>query len=511
MAHNLKRIYKQLSCGLIFIFLTLNISALDIYEYNVSKKPQKIERILAQTEKNFSIVPSNLINKGYLETEKWYKVDLFESNNEDYIFIDNQNLGQIDFYLVKDGKILKYEYSGSERKISNREIQSSYPIFKLPNNISNEKVYIRVKSVEPHNFQLNIYSPNKTFKEIDHHQNWHLIILGILISLILLYALIFKSLGDTSLYFYLSMAIVNLGVVAHLSGFFYDVFWPEVPFLNNYSLVFYAISIYPGGLFAIHFLNLRKNAPFIVKIIYFFMIFHTITVAMVFTNKVQQALISTEIGTLLDLPFALGFATYVYIVKKEKAAIYFIFSWSVLTLGCFTNILQDFGWIVLNPFFRTHIFEICITLEMLFLAVGLSKKIEDIKNHKKQLLEENLKMVENQNQELELLVKARTFELVTQNEEIKSQQEEILALNNQLEDLVEKRTNQLIIRNKRIQEYAFSNSHKVRAPLARILGLCQLASIGEDDKNKLFELIDYSAQELDIIVREMNKILKEED
>jgi len=511
MAHNLKRIYKHLLCGLFYIFIAINVSALDIYELEKNSKPLKIEEVLSSSDNLFTSLHSNFINKGFVKNERLYKVDLNESNDEDYIFIDNQTLGEIDFYLVKNGLILKNEFSGSERKISNREIQSSYPIFKLPNNITNEKVFIRVKSVEPHNFQLNIYSPNKTFKIIDHHQNWHLIILGVLISLIILYAFIFKSLGDVSLYYYLSMAIVNLGVVAHLSGYFYDVLWPEYPLLNNYSLVFYAISIYPGGLFAIHFLNLKKNAPLIVKIIYLFMIFHTITVAMVFTNQVQQALISTEIGTLLDLPFALAFATYVYIVKKEKAALYFILSWSVLTLGCFANILQDFGWIVLNPFFRAHIFEIGITLEMLLLAIGLSKKIEDIKNHKKQLLEENLKMVETQNQRLEAEVKNRTHELITQNKEIRSQQEEILALNNQLESIVEQRTHQLLIRNKRIQEYAFSNSHRVRAPLARILGLCQLAAIGVDDKKKLFELIDVSAQELDVIVREMNRILKEED
>jgi signal transduction histidine kinase len=57
------------------------------------------------------------------------------------------------------------------------------------------------------------------------------------------------------------------------------------------------------------------------------------------------------------------------------------------------------------------------------------------------------------------------------NEAIKIQAEEIRAVNENLEELVHQRTYQLEMKNKALEEYAFINAHKLRAPVASILGL----------------------------------------
>ena len=70
------------------------------------------------------------------------------------------------------------------------------------------------------------------------------------------------------------------------------------------------------------------------------------------------------------------------------------------------------------------------------------------------------------------------------------------------------------LQNQKLIEYAFYNAHKVRGPLARILGLVYLLKreadkIGFVDNDQYLEKLSESANELDIAVREMSHYLNE--
>ncbi len=76
---------------------------------------------------------------------------------------------------------------------------------------------------------------------------------------------------------------------------------------------------------------------------------------------------------------------------------------------------------------------------------------------------------------------------------LEQQAREIAILNNHLEILVEERTLQLSRRNTQLNEYAFFNAHKLRAPIATILGLYQVLDL------------DISAEEREIIIQKLQK------
>lgn len=114
-------------------------------------------------------------------------------------------------------------------------------------------------------------------------------------------------------------------------------------------------------------------------------------------------------------------------------------------------------------------------------------------------------------------VQARNFELVeksneieTMNEELNALNEELSTINETLETTVQKRTSELETQNKQLTEYAFINSHILRAPLARILGLAHLILSTESnaiqDKDLLKGLI-HASNELDVIIRKISDIL----
>lgn len=95
------------------------------------------------------------------------------------------------------------------------------------------------------------------------------------------------------------------------------------------------------------------------------------------------------------------------------------------------------------------------------------------------------------------------------SEQNRSHNKELKIINESLEETVSKRTSELEEQNKQLREYAFINSHLLRAPLARVLGLSFLISkeaTSIKDKELISNLLS-SAEELDQIVKNISDIL----
>ncbi len=91
--------------------------------------------------------------------------------------------------------------------------------------------------------------------------------------------------------------------------------------------------------------------------------------------------------------------------------------------------------------------------------------------------------------------------------------EEVVAINENLEHIVEERTNALHHQNEQLAQYAFLNAHKIRGPLARILGSSYALEYAEDEdeRQKFIHSVTKSAQELDMVVHEMAQVLAIDD
>jgi signal transduction histidine kinase len=127
--------------------------------------------------------------------------------------------------------------------------------------------------------------------------------------------------------------------------------------------------------------------------------------------------------------------------------------------------------------------------------------------------------LEKHKNNLEVLVEARTTELGDANDELrrineilKSNNEEIKMLNENLDDLVKERSKKIEQQLRQLKNYANMNSHQVRAPLARILGLLSLLKMDQDEAYKQLHLskLCESSEELDEVIRKMNRLLETE-
>lgn len=99
-------------------------------------------------------------------------------------------------------------------------------------------------------------------------------------------------------------------------------------------------------------------------------------------------------------------------------------------------------------------------------------------------------------------IKAR-IALARSREEIRAQAEEIRSINENLESIVLKRTLELERKNKALEEYAFINAHKLRSPVASLLGLINLMSKADlnGDAQPIMQHMIKSGDTLDEVVR----------
>ncbi|GHM99018.1 hypothetical protein WSM22_05080 [Cytophagales bacterium WSM2-2] len=171
-----------------------------------------------------------------------------------------------------------------------------------------------------------------------------------------------------------------------------------------------------------------------------------------------------------------------------------------------------------------------VTLSMLvILFLGLSLRgYRNVKVKNSELNEKN-----NEVYEQHLALSTHRDEMLSLNEELQSQREEMMAqrdamaeknqeiesinqkitkVNENLEHLVALRTNTLEAQNRKLADYAFLNAHKLRAPLARIMGLANLLKMKNDPKEKVVIMTHLvnSTEELDMVVNELTGSLQRE-
>jgi signal transduction histidine kinase len=107
-------------------------------------------------------------------------------------------------------------------------------------------------------------------------------------------------------------------------------------------------------------------------------------------------------------------------------------------------------------------------------------------------------------------LKKSTEKLMEQTEQLYQQQVELNLLRNDLEKIISGKISESQYKAEILKEYSFVNSHHVRAPLARLLGLIDLIEIENQRNNSssnALNKIKTDAEELDVILRKINTVI----
>jgi signal transduction histidine kinase len=120
----------------------------------------------------------------------------------------------------------------------------------------------------------------------------------------------------------------------------------------------------------------------------------------------------------------------------------------------------------------------------------------------------------NERKRIEERVILQKEEILAKNDELKRQQNEIKQINENLEKKIKERTLILEKKNYQLQEYTYINSHLLRGPLCRILGLIYIIEnklYPEGSETEFLGHLKESADELDTMIKGLTKTLEEEN
>jgi hypothetical protein len=163
-----------------------------------------------------------------------------------------------------------------------------------------------------------------------------------------------------------------------------------------------------------------------------------------------------------------------------------------------------FAWLAMHPthYGQTDAGDIIVagvTYMVLYSVIAYSSKL--LKNR----YDDALVLLAETNRELA----NKANEITAQNEKLQQSQDKLFQLNSHLEQLVEERTNKIKDQNERLIRYAHTNAHHLRGPVARLLGLIQLAKIDNNlNYSFLFTHVEEQALELDEVVKGINQELE---
>jgi signal transduction histidine kinase len=180
-----------------------------------------------------------------------------------------------------------------------------------------------------------------------------------------------------------------------------------------------------------------------------------------------------------------------YMALLIGASLFVLWQWQFSVFIIILSVIATGIFIELNP--RININQFILNGGLLLLASGLFMIV---------LVRTRYKLTVKE-------VKTR-LALIASNEEIQAQAEEIKGINENLEMLVADRTQELEKKNKTLEEYAFINAHKLRSPVASILGLINLLRRTElnDDARNIMTHLHESTNKLDEVVSTITKTIE---
>jgi signal transduction histidine kinase len=111
-------------------------------------------------------------------------------------------------------------------------------------------------------------------------------------------------------------------------------------------------------------------------------------------------------------------------------------------------------------------------------------------------------------QQEELLLQRNTLDI--SNKELENANKQMKELNENLEKKVKERTAILQLQNEQLTQYAFMNAHKLRSPLASMLGLVNILRETSLDSEQtiLMNHLAKSGEQLDNVVKAINHALE---
>jgi len=502
------------------------------------------EQLLTQHLSDFTLVKKpHDINFGHRDVTAWLMVKLnVPKKGSNYIMtLENAHLDSISFYRFFNKGQVDVLHTGDHLPFDSREYD--YNMFAFTLSDTCDFFLVKVKSEGTMIIPLTLNSLPAHIHQSNASVFLFSLFFGVLLLALVINILLYFRVSE-NIYFYYALCLIASGVInATDLGLLYQVFWPNAPVMNHYSVVFYGFTVF-NLLFGQQILSLKQNSRVLNGLFswcIYIMLFAVVLNLLGFYRIVLEYLSYYFYFISLMFLFS-GF--YIYFIKKYRPAFYYMLAWSTFAVFAIIYMLASDGVIVYN-FYTQSALIIGTMLEITLLFLAVIDKIYEFRKAKDeatikslQLVEENRQLLFEQNLRLEHMVKLRTKELELLNYEVQAQNEELNASQDQLgsqneiiqnqnrllakkkkklQKIVKKRTlalevsnAKLVHKNNTLERFGYFTAHNLRGPVSSIMGLVNLFKLVKDNSDEhdhVVALLKQSSSKLDEVVRDMITLL----
>ena len=373
---------------------TLKIDSQPIYEtnnyiqYRVAKNlneqpPLKSIKDWSKNKEGFNT--SQNVTKPY-----WEKIELQNISNHTktyYFKAENQFTYHINYYLVKDKKIVKHIQDGVISKNGARDFNVNHMLFPLTLQPQERAVaYFKIRNYNK--IDLNFSLVDEAYL-IDYYQTYN-IVEGIFFGgmlLMLLYNLFLYFLLKFKFYLY------YVSYVFWLTIYFIGLFGFSQRYFQEYTLIFHLSSgafFVSLTLFVQSILNLKEKLPKIYTLLNLFSLYFIIaTLVNIYVLEEKNFFYAQLLFNLFFMVVPLFITTiilttyYLAFFKKDKIAQFYSFIWTFIALIGSLLPLEYLN-IVSFPIPSDYLVQFIILIEVLCFSFILAYKIKLIEQEKKE-------------------------------------------------------------------------------------------------------------------------------
>jgi len=354
----------------------------------------------------------------------WIKFSIRnESEQEELILaLEYPMLSICEFYSISEGKVnsLSYDKKFSLRKYKNQNFLFDINLAKG----ATETYYLRVKSSEQMVLPLIIGTPKLMSERLSGNDLVWGMFIGLILVMVVYNLFIYISVKDPSYLYYVAYSLLIGLTQVTLSGYTYRFILFDYPSLNHMGIiVFPGLAGIIGNLFMMNFLQTKENTPKLHKAIYVSILIYGTAVVLRLTGFDQASYRAIDIAAITTVLITFT-VTISLSLKGYRPAILFLLAFSMFFTGLLLFVLRNLGIVPYNDL-TNYTKEGGIALDVVLLAFALADKINTFKREKEKsqeetlmALQENERIVREQNVFLETKVNERTHELSEANTEL---------------------------------------------------------------------------------------------
>lgn len=358
--------------------------------------------------------------------EVWIRIDLKDCPPNAHLIISNSLIDSLAFYqLSESGELLKYVETGDHYNFYQRDINHPKFVFQIEQAQGPQTLYLQIRSKDQLFLPISLKSGKDTMVSLGHYNIFKGIYFGIVLVMFL-YNLLIAIITRDDNYFTYSFYIIFLGLAqASLESFTFKYLFPYNPLVFNHAVIlFSSLAGVLGTVFAMKFLDVRRNAPKWLAGLYVFIVTYAIAWVLDLVGLKNISNIILNINGLTIGLYALAIAA-VIARKGVRSANLFLIAYSLFVLGFMIYVLGFVGVFPVNAI-TNNALAAGSAAQIILLSIALAERINLLRKEKEEsqaealrVSRENERIIREQNLMLEQKVQERTLELQEANEELK--------------------------------------------------------------------------------------------